>query len=113
MPSFIIGQVAQPALVEKTTSPSYSFTGVEVSTVLIAVIIAVGSWIRSELKTKGAAADAETALIKSLQQELTDKDEEIDKQRILIWRLEKEIRMLRQTMEFSGSFSQPTERVEQ
>lgn len=87
---------------EKASPQSYSLNGVEVTTAMIAIGLAVASWLRSEFKSKSAAADAEAALIKSLQQELVDKDEEIDRQRIVIWKLEKEARMLRQAMEYSG-----------
>ncbi|OKH39085.1 hypothetical protein NIES2119_08115 [[Phormidium ambiguum] IAM M-71] len=99
-------------LTEKPSPQSYSLNGVEVTTAMIAIGLAIVSWLRSEFKSKSAAADAEAALIKSLQQELTDKDEEIDKQRILIWKLEKEVRMLRQAMEYSGGpFQSSGERI--
>ncbi|MFB2897446.1 hypothetical protein ACE1CI_31395 [Aerosakkonemataceae cyanobacterium BLCC-F50] len=95
---------AQPISPEKPSFQSHPLTGLEASASIVAIGIAITGWFRAELKNKSAAAEAETALIKSLQQELTDKDEEIDQQRIRIWRLEKEIRMLRQTVEYSGSF---------
>lgn len=105
LPAFV-AQIAHPVSIEKPVSPSYPVGSLEASTAIIAIVAALATWLRAELKTKSTAADAETALIKSLQQELADKDEEIDKQRVLIWRLEKEVRLLKQTMEFSGSFSQ-------
>lgn len=105
----------QPTVAPSTPNvlpSSHNFTGLEFTTAAIAISSAIFLWVKSELGSKKAAADAETALIKSLQKELTDKDEEIDKQRILIWRLEKEVRILRQTMEYSGGPSfQPSDRA--
>lgn len=102
--------VAQP--LNQASPQSYPFNGVETSAAVVAIGIAIAGWLRAEFKSKAAAEDAEAALIRSLQKELADKDEEIDKQRVLIWRLEKEVRMLRQAMEYSGSpFQSSGERI--
>ena len=95
----------QAPLTEKNPIPSqssYPF-GIETSAALIAVGVALWSVLKAKLAVRATAHEAEAALIKSLQSELVSKDEEIDKQRVLIWKLEKEVRMLHQVMEFSGS----------
>lgn len=107
---YLIAVDAKPPL-SQPFPQSYPVSGVEVTTAILAIGAAVLGWVRSEVKTKSAAADAEAALLKSLQQELVDKDEEIDKQRILIWKLEKEVRMLRQAMEYSSGFQSSNERI--
>jgi len=104
--NFLVAQVVAPSTLNSPPS-SHVVGSLDVSTAAIAIGSVILAWLCSELKAKGASADAETALIKSLQNELADKDEEIDKQRVFIWKLEKEIRILRQTIEYSGPIGEP------